>query len=155
MTFWTWKATAQRLARRAAMTRPHTRRPTSVFWDSMAHGRKPVDYWTPRWRPWTPWAHGPTPCVTLPASLWRGSTSGPRGKFGNAQPQHKRCGQGARAQDWPSPIQASATWPTSNTPSVSAEHVAELCALGAQVLLVVGVAAGLYRQTLSHLDPQI
>jgi len=40
------------------------------------------------------------------------SASGPCGKLGNTQPSHKRCGQGARAQDWPSPIQASGTPPT-------------------------------------------
>ena len=37
------------------------------------------------------------PSITRSRSI---SASGPFGKLGNPQPSHKRCGQGARAQDW-------------------------------------------------------
>lgn len=49
-------------------------------------------------------------------------TSGPRGKVGNTQPSHKRRGQGARAQDWPSPIQASVRCLNPALPANQASH---------------------------------
>ncbi len=57
-------------------------------------------------------------------SLLHRGASGPPGGLNNAQPSHKRCGQGARAQDWPSPIQASGTPPTALVRWPSGSHCA-------------------------------
>ena len=47
---------------------------------------------------------------SLVISTWD-NPGGPLDKFGDSQSHHNALGQGERAQDWPSPIQASSTPP--------------------------------------------